>query len=105
MLPSFRKQGNSAGSLVAILGISRHPKHPVVTWGYAAVPSERVVSNPEATGNLEKAACGYTAGRISSSLKGSTKQFGWLQGPATKNSFLSITSAKPATIRICSLRC
>jgi hypothetical protein len=26
---------------------------------------------------------GYAASRISSNLKGSTKQFGWLQAPAT----------------------
>ncbi len=42
----------------------------------------------------------YAASRISSTLKGSTKQFGWLQAPATKISFLSATSANPATIRI-----
>jgi hypothetical protein len=29
----------------------------------------------------------YAASRISSTLKGSTKQFGWLQAPATKKSF------------------
>jgi hypothetical protein len=40
------------------------------------------------------------AARISSNLKASTKQFGWLQAPATKKFFLSITSANPATIRI-----
>src|SRR5260370_36156763 len=45
----------------------------------------------------------YAASRISSTLKGSTKQFGWLQAPATKISFLSIISANPATIRICLL--
>jgi hypothetical protein len=33
----------------------------------------------------------YAASRISSKLKGSTKQFGWLQAAATKVSFLSIT--------------
>jgi len=27
---------------------------------------------------------GYAASRISSNLRGSTKQFGWLQAPATK---------------------
>jgi hypothetical protein len=27
---------------------------------------------------------GYAASRISSKLNGSTKQFGWLQAPATK---------------------
>jgi hypothetical protein len=27
----------------------------------------------------------YAASRISSTLKGSTKQFGWLQAPATKS--------------------
>lgn len=34
-------------------------------------------------GNLKNTACGYAASRISSNLKGSTKQFGWLQAPAT----------------------
>ena len=29
----------------------------------------------------------YAARRISSKLNGSTKQFGWLQAPATKNIF------------------
>lgn len=29
----------------------------------------------------------YAARRISSKLNGGTKQFGWLQAPATKNSF------------------
>src|SRR6266852_5461541 len=43
----------------------------------------------------------YAANWISSNLKGSTKQFGWLQASATKVSSLSITSANPATIRIC----
>src|SRR6267378_1145549 len=43
----------------------------------------------------------YAASRISSNLKGTTKQFGWLQASATKVSSLSITSANPATIRIC----
>ena len=38
----------------------------------------------------------YAASRISSTLKGSTKQFGWLQAAATKVSSLSITSANPA---------
>jgi len=49
--------------------------------------------NPEATVNLENAGCGYAASRISSNLKGSTKQFGWLQAAATKLSSISITSA------------
>ena len=47
---------------------------------------------------------GHAASRISSTLKGSTKQFGWLQAHATKISFLSTTSASPATIRICEFR-
>jgi hypothetical protein len=34
-------------------------------------------------------------------VKGSTKQFGWLQASATKVSSISITSANLATIRIC----
>jgi hypothetical protein len=29
----------------------------------------------------------YAANRINSNLKGNTKQFGWLQAPATQNSF------------------
>ena len=44
----------------------------------------------------------YAASRIRSKLKGRTYKFRWLQTPATKNSFLSITSPNPATIRICS---
>jgi hypothetical protein len=32
---------------------------------------------------------GYAESRISSKLKGSTKQFGWLQAPAT-NSIISL---------------
>jgi hypothetical protein len=43
---------------------------------------------------------GYAASRISSNLKGTTKQFGWLQAAATKDSSLAITSTDPATIRI-----
>src|SRR3977135_3905852 len=39
------------------------------------------------TFDLARAA--YAASQISSNLKGSTKQFGWLQAPATKISFLS----------------
>jgi hypothetical protein len=35
----------------------------------------------------------YAASRISSMLKGNTKQFGWLQAAATKRSSLSVTSA------------
>ncbi len=42
----------------------------------------------------------YAAGRTSSTRKGRTSKFGWLQGPATKNMFLSVTSGNPATIRI-----
>jgi hypothetical protein len=48
---------------------------------------------------------GYAASRINSALKGITKQFGWLQAAATKVSSLSITSANPATIRICDFHC
>jgi hypothetical protein len=33
----------------------------------------------------------YAASRISSTLKGSTKQFGWLQASATKLSLPSVT--------------
>src|SRR3984885_9434987 len=33
---------------------------------------------------FDLARAGYAASRISSTLKGSTKQFGWLQAPATK---------------------
>ena len=46
---------------------------------------------------------GYAASRISSNLKGTTKQFGWLQAAATKDSSLAITSTDPATIRIYNL--
>jgi hypothetical protein len=62
-----------------------------------------VVGNPEAIGTLTFHA-GYATSRISSILNGSTKQFGWLQAPATKSSFLSRTSTNPATIRICGLQ-
>jgi hypothetical protein len=34
--------------------------------------------------NLKNTACAYAASRISSTLKGSTKQFGWLQASATE---------------------
>jgi len=40
----------------------------------------RTVGNRKAW-NLNNTACGYAASRISSNLKGSTKQ--WLQAPAT----------------------
>jgi hypothetical protein len=43
-----------------------------------------IVRNPEGIANLHT---GYAASQISSSLKGSTKQFGWLQAPATKTIF------------------
>jgi hypothetical protein len=42
----------------------------------------------------------YAASRISSNLKGSTKQFGWLQASATKNYSATISSEYTATIRI-----
>jgi hypothetical protein len=41
---------------------------------------------------------------ISSKLKGSIKQFGWLQASATKVSSVSIDSVHPVTIRICMLQ-
>jgi hypothetical protein len=37
----------------------------------------------------------YAASRISSTLKGSTKQFGWSQAPATKKSFLFSNFREP----------
>jgi hypothetical protein len=40
-----------------------------------------MVGNPEAILTFH---AGYAAGRISSKLNGKTKQFGWLQAPATK---------------------
>jgi hypothetical protein len=43
----------------------------------------------------------YAASRISSTLKGSTKQFGWLQASAINSSFNSITCQYAANIRIC----
>ena len=42
----------------------------------------------------------YAASRISSTLKGSTKQFGWLQASATRNYSALMSSEYPATIRI-----
>jgi hypothetical protein len=58
----------------------------------------RMVGYPEAIADLYPMTSHvvYAASRISSNLKGSTKQFGWLQAPATNISFLSRTSAKPA---------
>jgi hypothetical protein len=41
----------------------------------------------------------YDASRISCNLKGSTKQFGWLQASATTNCSVPVTSEYPATIR------
>jgi hypothetical protein len=46
----------------------------------------------------------YAASRISSTLNGSTKQFGWLQATATRNHSAPISSEYPATIRIDSLQ-
>ena len=65
--------------------------------------SWRIVGYTEAIANLLPltARAAYAASRISSNLKGTTKQFGWLQAAATKVYFLLITSANPATIRIC----
>jgi len=44
---------------------------------------------------------GYAARRISSNLKGSTKEVGWLQASTTKFSSGSKTCWPPATIQIC----
>ena len=68
---------------------------------FGLLDSRWIVGNRSEPGTSRNAACGYAARRISSNLKGSTKQFGWLQASATKISFLSPTSANPATIRIC----
>jgi hypothetical protein len=48
-----------------------------------------VVGCTEAIANLLPltARAAYAASRISSNLKGTTKQFGWFQAPATKKSF------------------
>jgi hypothetical protein len=62
---------------------------------------ERRIDEPVANLLHLTARAAYAASRISSNLKGTTKQFGWLQASATKVSSLSITSANPATIRIC----
>jgi hypothetical protein len=63
-----------------------------------AVPTEEMVGYTEAIAR----ALAMLRAPIRSNLKGSAKQFGWLQAPATKISFLSTISANPATIRICS---
>jgi hypothetical protein len=47
-----------------------------------------------------EAIAAYAASRISSNLKGSTKQFGWLQASAIRNYSAAIGSEHPATIRI-----
>ena len=74
-------------------------KNALVLTGLGIFEMIRTRKQP---GTSRNAGCGYAASRISSNLKGSTKQFGWLQAPATKISFLLAASAKPATIRICS---
>ena len=67
------------------------------------VTSSVVARNrPLMTVDLRGAA--YAASRISSTLKGSTKQFGWLQASATRNYSAPIGSEDPATIRIDSRR-
>ena len=43
---------------------------------------------------------GYAAARIRSLEKSRTNKLGWLQAPATRICFLSISSQYPATIRI-----
>jgi hypothetical protein len=58
----------------------------LVLTGVAKFGLVGCTESPLMTVDLRGAAC--AAGRISSTLKGSTKQFGWLQAPATKNSFL-----------------
>jgi hypothetical protein len=40
----------------------------------------------------------YAASRISSTLKGSTKQFGWLQAPATMNATAEMQWRSPRYI-------
>ncbi len=70
----------------------------------ASDDSGRIVSNPEATGNLKDRHADYTASRTSSILNGRANQFGWLQAPPTDKSFPSTTSANPATIRIDNFR-
>jgi hypothetical protein len=49
-------------------------------------PCSRMVGYPEAIADQYPMTSHvvYAASRISSNLKGSTKQFGWLQGSATK---------------------
>ena len=61
-----------------------------------------MVNYTEAIANLLPltARAAYAASRISSNLKGTTKQFGWLHPPQPQTSFLSATSPCPATIRI-----
>jgi hypothetical protein len=55
---------------------------------------------PKQIANLTTVHAGYAASRISSNLKGRTKQFGWLQASATRRFFLSTVSRCPATIKI-----
>jgi hypothetical protein len=45
----------------------------------------------------------YAARRISSNLKGSTKQFGWLQAPATSKFFRFTNFREPRNHPNCSL--
>jgi hypothetical protein len=67
---------------------------PELHSAHAAWPGERHIAScpPLKIGWLSYSHAAYAASRISSNLKGSTKQFGWLQAPA-RNPKLTVDAA------------
>ena len=95
-----RSVSRSRGRYVwdAFLSIADH----VTRWSYTL--SVVIAQIDQELGDMDEVfarGAAYAASRLSSTLKGSTKQFGWLQAPATEDSFVSVISMNPATIRIC----
>jgi hypothetical protein len=75
--------------LLALLGCWRlsfdfHCGRPIVA-GKAGTPHAKAACRTPGIAETSQAA--YAANRISSNLKGRTKQFGWLQAPANQNLF------------------
>ncbi len=72
---------------------ARHLADTVAMWSKCnstppfGVDSFVLVGYPEVIATPMTLQAGYAASRISSKLKGSTKQFGWLQAPATNLGF------------------
>ncbi len=61
----------------------------------ASDDSGRIVSNPEATGNLKDRHADYTASRTSSILNGRANQFGWFRPLQPINLFLQLLPRTP----------